>query len=77
MNSAASSKRSLVYREKKGSRALCIWAKNMEDGKNLDSTIEESLGVWETVCIESVFRNWRDPTLHSDSCKEESYKLMK
>ncbi len=49
----------------------------MEDRKNLDSTIEESLGVWETVCIESVFRNWRDPTLHSDSCKEESYKLMK
>jgi hypothetical protein len=41
----------------------------MEDGKNLDSTIEESPGVEETVCIESVVRNWRDPTLHSKSCK--------
>ena len=77
MNSAASSKRSLVYRETKGSRALGIWAKTMEDGKNLDSTIKESLGVKESVCIESVFRNWRDPTLHSESCKEETYKLMK
>jgi len=61
----------------KGSRALLIWAKTMEDGKNLDCTIEESLGVWETVCIESVVRNWRDPTLHSESCKEVAYKLMK
>jgi len=54
------------YREIRGSRALALWAKTMEDGKNLDSTIEESLGVWESVCIESVFWNWRDPTLHSD-----------
>jgi hypothetical protein len=67
----------MVYRENKGSRVLGIWAKTMEDGENLDSTIEESLGVEESVCIESVFRNWRDPTLHRDSCKEESYKLMK
>jgi hypothetical protein len=66
-----------VYRGIKGSRALGIWAKTMEDGENLDSTIEESLGVEESVCIESVIRNWRDPTLHSESCKRESYKLMK
>lgn len=37
----------------------------MEDGKNLEGTIKESLGVEETVCIKSVVRNWRDPTLHS------------
>jgi len=43
---------------------------DLEDGKNLDSTIEESLGVEETVCIESVFRNWRDPTLHSNRLVE-------
>lgn len=54
-----------------------IWAKTMEDGKNLDSTIEESLGVEETVCIASVVRNWRDPTLHSKSCKEVTYKPMR
>jgi len=42
----------------------------MEDGKNLDSTIEESPGVEETVCIESVVRNWRDPTLHSKAVKK-------
>ncbi|WHH59311.1 hypothetical protein [Petroclostridium sp. X23] len=41
------------------------WAKTMEDGKSLESTIEESLGVEETVCIESVVWNWRDPTLHN------------
>jgi hypothetical protein len=46
----------------------------MEDGKNLDCTIEESLGVKETTCIESVVRNWRDPTLHNESCKEAAYK---
>ena len=61
----------------KGSRALRIWAKTMEEGKNLDSTFEESLGVEETVCIETVVRNWRGPTLHSASCKEVAYKLMK
>jgi hypothetical protein len=46
----------------------------MEGGKNLDNTIEESLGVQEATCIESVVRNWRDPTLHSKSCKEAAYK---
>jgi len=49
----------------------------MEDGKTLESTIEESLGVKETVCIESVVGNWRDPTLHGKCCNEASYKLMK
>ncbi|MCG8483817.1 MAG: hypothetical protein MJA31_10950 [Clostridia bacterium] len=56
---------------------MCIWAKTMEDGKTLESTIEESLGVGESVCIDSVVRNWRAPTLHSKSCKEVTYKLMK
>ncbi|MEA4962468.1 hypothetical protein [Lutispora sp.] len=53
---------------------MVLWAKTMEDGKNLDSTIEESLGVEEATCIESVVRNWRDPTLHSESCREAAYK---
>ena len=52
------------------------WAKTMEDGKNLDCTIEESLGVEEATCIYSVVRNWRDPTLHSVSCKEAAHKPM-
>lgn len=52
------------YRGKRGSRALQIWAKTTEDGKHLESTIDESSGVRETTCIESVVRNWRDPTLH-------------
>ncbi|MFZ5987922.1 MAG: hypothetical protein ACOYWZ_12470 [Bacillota bacterium] len=38
-----------------------IWAKTMEDGKNLDSTIEESLGVEETVCVESVVSELERP----------------
>lgn len=33
------------YRGEKGSRALQKWAKTMEDGKNLESTIDEPLGV--------------------------------
>ncbi|MEN2776205.1 hypothetical protein [Acetivibrio clariflavus] len=53
------------------------WAKTTEDGKNLDCTIEESPGVLETLFIESVVRNGRDPTLHSVSCKEDTYKLKK
>jgi len=56
---------------------LALWVKTMEDGKNLECTIEESLGVWEATCTESVVRNWRDPTLHSVSCKEVAYKLRK
>jgi len=71
-------KKGLLFTElRRGSRALVNWAKTMEGGKNLDSTIEESPDVQETVCIESVVRNWRDPTLHSASCKEVAYKLMK
>jgi len=46
----------------------------MEDGKNLESTIEEIPGVEEATCIESAVRNWRDPTLHSNYCKVEAYK---
>lgn len=32
---------------------MAKWAKTTEDGKNLESTIEESLGVKEAVCSES------------------------
>jgi hypothetical protein len=48
----------------KGSRALKRWAKAMEDGKKLGSTVEEPFGVEESACIESVVRNWRGPTPH-------------
>ena len=41
-----------------------ILAKAMEGGKTLDSTAEEPFGVWETACMESAVRNWRDPPLH-------------
>ncbi|EDK34990.1 Hypothetical protein CKL_2982 [Clostridium kluyveri DSM 555] len=52
------------------------WVKTTEDGKNLDSTIEESSGVEETTCIYSMVRNWRDLHLHGDSRKMKAYKLM-
>ncbi len=44
------------------------------NSQGIRGAVEESPGVWETVCIESVVRNWRDPTLHSENCKEVSYK---
>lgn len=34
----------------------------MEGGKILESTTEESLGIYETKCVKSVVRYWRDPT---------------
>ena len=36
----------------------------MERVKKLESSTEESLGIKEAVCMESVVRNWRDPTHH-------------
>ncbi len=42
----------------------------MEDGKRLESTIEESFGIREAVCMNSVVRNWRDPTCHRKVNKE-------
>lgn len=36
----------------------------MERVKKLESSTEESLGIWEAVCMKSVVRNWRDPTHH-------------
>ena len=36
----------------------------MERVKKLERSTEESLGIWETVCMKSVVRNWRDPTHH-------------
>lgn len=38
--------------------------------RNWKSTIKESLGIWESVCMESVVRNWRDPTSHRKVEKE-------
>lgn len=45
----------------------------MEDGKNLENTIEEPSGVWGATCTDSMTRNWRDPTLHAKR-KERAYK---
>jgi hypothetical protein len=42
----------------------------MEDGKKLERTIEESLGIMEAVCMKGVVRNWRDPTCHRKVDKE-------
>ena len=36
----------------------------MERVKKLESSTEESLGIGEAVCMESVVWNWRDPTHH-------------
>ena len=49
-------------------------AKTMEDGKILNCTIKESSGIMGATCTESMVRNWRDLALHSDSCKEDTYK---
>ena len=42
----------------------------MERVKKLENSTEESLGIKETVCMESVVRNWRDPTHHRKEKKE-------
>ena len=34
----------------------------MERVKKLENSMEESLGIREAVCMESVVQNWRDPT---------------
>jgi hypothetical protein len=66
VNFAASLKRASVNEEQRGSRALGVWAKAMEDVKNLESNVEEPFGVEKTACIESTVRNWRDPPLHGN-----------
>ena len=51
-----------------------IWVKTMED--RTWSSIEESSGIREATCIESIVRNWRDPPQHQNffSSKNEAYK---
>ena len=51
------------------------WAKTMERVKKLESSTEESFGIWEAVCVKSVVRNWRGPTHHLKKGKEKMYKL--
>lgn len=46
-------------------------AKPMEGVKNLDSSTQESFGVWGMVCIHSSLRNWGDPTFHVNSIKDK------
>lgn len=41
----------------------------MEDGENLEDTVDEPSGVEKAVCFESAVRNWRDPTLHGNAVK--------
>ena len=48
----------------KRSRALRVWANNMEGGKILERTTEESLGIEEAVCMKSVVPNLRHPNCH-------------
>ena len=50
------------------------WAKTTERVKKLESSTEESLGIKEAVCMESVVRNWERP-YPSPKGKEEAYKL--
>jgi hypothetical protein len=59
VNFAASLKRASVNEEQRGSRALGIWAKAMEDVKNLENYVEEPSGVKEMACIESTVRNYK------------------
>ena len=48
----------------------------MERVKILESSTEESFGIWEAVCMKSVVRNWRGPTHHLRKVgKEKMYKL--
>ena len=51
-----------------------VWVKAMERVKKLESSMEESLGIEEAVCMKSVVRNWRDPT-HHRKVKKKAYKL--
>ena len=53
-----------------------IWAKTMDRVKKLESSTEESLVIYETVCMESVVRNWRDPT-HHRKVKRKRIRLAK
>jgi hypothetical protein len=48
----------------KGKSSLAFMGEDHGRWVKLGSTIEESLGVEEATCTESVVRNWRDPTLH-------------
>ena len=63
----------LSKEEKRGGRALSYWAKTMEIGKKLEKHQRKSSGIWGTVCMKGVSRNWGDPTYHQVG-KEEPYK---
>ena len=51
-----------------------IWAKTMERAKILESSTEESLGIKEAVCMESVVSELERP-YPSPKGKEKAYKL--
>lgn len=48
----------------------------MERVKKLKNSMEESLGIREAVCMESVVQNWRDPT-HRWKLKRKRISLAK
>lgn len=50
------------------------WAKTMERVEILESNTEESLGIWEAVCMKSVVSELERPYL-SPKGKDEVYKL--
>ena len=53
---------------------MCKWVKTMERVKILESNTEESLGIWEAVCMKSVVSELERPYL-SPKGKDEVYKL--
>ncbi|WP_139249954.1 hypothetical protein [Lutispora thermophila] len=64
-------------RKQKGSRALALWVKTMEDGKNLEYTIEESLGVREVYVLKVWFGTGETIICTVQREPEESIVLMK
>ena len=51
-----------------------IWVKAMERVKKLESSTEESLGIWEAVCMKSVVSELERP-YPSPKGKKKAYKL--
>ncbi len=56
----------ILKRGQQRSRAATSIAKAEEGMKNPKSNAEELCGVEVTTCHESTYRNWREPTLHSE-----------
>ena len=53
-----------VSKENKGKLSLGSMGENHGTCVDTGFSTEESLGIWEAVCMKSVVWNWRDPTCH-------------